>query len=149
VGSIEREFERIGALVTRDLEGYPALQRKLLEEITASRRTTRSARFRPRADGSRRSPPSQGQSTAQWFSGYWKRSKRSVARHPRQGLADTRTPSRGTNPERVHAFWRSLDKKTFGQVDKKHGLPRHVSKHRRAIEKYEQINKKTDKPSTR
>src|SRR5260221_9105386 len=31
---IEREFERIGALVTRDLEGYPALQRKLLEEIT-------------------------------------------------------------------------------------------------------------------
>jgi len=31
---IEREFERISALVTRDLEGYPALQRKLLEEIT-------------------------------------------------------------------------------------------------------------------
>src|SRR5499427_7635848 len=31
---IEREFERIGAMVTRDLEGYPALQRKLLEEIT-------------------------------------------------------------------------------------------------------------------
>src|SRR3989475_11672048 len=30
----EREFERISALVTRDLEGYPALQRKLLEEIT-------------------------------------------------------------------------------------------------------------------
>ena len=32
--TIEREFERIGAMVTRDLEGYPALQRKLLEEIT-------------------------------------------------------------------------------------------------------------------
>src|SRR5881396_2880912 len=31
---IEREFERISALVTRDLEGYPALQRKLLEELT-------------------------------------------------------------------------------------------------------------------
>ncbi len=31
---IEREFERVGALVTRDLEGYPALQRKLLDEIT-------------------------------------------------------------------------------------------------------------------
>src|SRR5258706_5997332 len=30
---IEREFVRIGALVTRGLEGYPALQRKLLEEI--------------------------------------------------------------------------------------------------------------------
>src|SRR3954469_13754369 len=31
---IAREFERIGALVRRDLEGYPALQRRLLDEIT-------------------------------------------------------------------------------------------------------------------
>ncbi|HMA87252.1 MAG TPA: hypothetical protein VKP89_00755 [Burkholderiales bacterium] len=31
---IEREFERIGMLVTRDLQGYPTLQRRLLEEIT-------------------------------------------------------------------------------------------------------------------
>src|SRR5260370_18740801 len=31
---IEREFERVGLLVTRDLEGYPALQRKVLDEIT-------------------------------------------------------------------------------------------------------------------
>src|SRR5438094_10097599 len=31
---IEREFERLGAMVTRDLQGYPALQRKLLDEIT-------------------------------------------------------------------------------------------------------------------
>src|SRR5436190_24230522 len=26
---IEREFERLGAIVTRDLQGYPTLQRKL------------------------------------------------------------------------------------------------------------------------
>jgi hypothetical protein len=32
--NIAREFERIGALVRRDLEGYPALQRRLLDEIT-------------------------------------------------------------------------------------------------------------------
>src|SRR5262245_13280673 len=31
---IEREFERLGALVERDLQGYPTLQRKLLDEIT-------------------------------------------------------------------------------------------------------------------
>lgn len=31
---LEREFERIGLMVTRDLQGYPALQRKLLDEIT-------------------------------------------------------------------------------------------------------------------
>ncbi|MGH8631730.1 MAG: hypothetical protein ACREU7_13335, partial [Burkholderiales bacterium] len=32
--SIEREFERVTMLVQRDLEGYPALQRKLMDEIT-------------------------------------------------------------------------------------------------------------------
>jgi len=31
--SIEREFERVTTLVQRDLEGYPALQRKLMDEI--------------------------------------------------------------------------------------------------------------------
>ena len=31
---IEREFERVGILVTRDLQGYPVLQRKLREAIT-------------------------------------------------------------------------------------------------------------------
>ena len=31
---VEREFERVASLVTRDLQGYPALQRKLLDEIT-------------------------------------------------------------------------------------------------------------------
>ncbi len=32
--SIERELERVTTLVQRDLEGYPALQRKLMDEIT-------------------------------------------------------------------------------------------------------------------
>src|SRR5882672_7637506 len=31
---ITREFERVATLVKRDLEGYPALQRRLLDEIT-------------------------------------------------------------------------------------------------------------------
>ena len=31
---IAREFERVAAMVRRDLEGYPALQRRLLDEIT-------------------------------------------------------------------------------------------------------------------
>jgi hypothetical protein len=31
---VEREFERVTTLVQRDLEGYPALQRKLIDEIT-------------------------------------------------------------------------------------------------------------------
>ncbi len=32
--AIEREFERVTTLVQRDLEGYPVLQRKLMDEIT-------------------------------------------------------------------------------------------------------------------
>jgi hypothetical protein len=32
--SIERELERVTTLVRRDLEGYPALQRKLMDEMT-------------------------------------------------------------------------------------------------------------------
>lgn len=32
--SIQREFERVTAIVRRDLQGYPALQRRLLDEIT-------------------------------------------------------------------------------------------------------------------
>jgi hypothetical protein len=32
--SIERELERVTTLVQRDLEGYPAVQRKLMDEIT-------------------------------------------------------------------------------------------------------------------
>jgi len=33
-GRLEREFERLAALVERDLQGYPPLQRKLMDEIT-------------------------------------------------------------------------------------------------------------------
>jgi len=32
--TVEREFERVSAVVQRDLQGYPALQRKLMDEIT-------------------------------------------------------------------------------------------------------------------
>lgn len=32
--AIEREFQRVSGLVQRDLQGYPALQRKLLDDIT-------------------------------------------------------------------------------------------------------------------
>ncbi len=32
--SVEREFERVVAIVERDLQGYPALQRRVMDEIT-------------------------------------------------------------------------------------------------------------------
>jgi len=32
--AMQREFERVGTIVRRDLQGYPALQRRLLDELT-------------------------------------------------------------------------------------------------------------------
>jgi len=147
---IEREFERISALVTRDSGRLPALQRKLLEESRASRRTTRNAGRcrRRRPNGSRPSRPSPKSSpSTRWFNAY-SRDQALGACDPRQGAG--RVPPR----LRVRAtkilngfmpFWRSLDK-TFGQVDQKlTGLHQTSSKIDAQMEKYEQINKKTDK----
>src|SRR5216684_2615963 len=103
---IEREFERVGLLVTRDLEGYPALQRKVLDEI-----------------------------------------KRSVDSIHAKALDEYRRAyqSRHKILNGFMPFWRSLDK-TLGQVDKKlTGLQDTSSKLDAQMEKYEQINKKTDK----
>ena len=76
--TIEREFERIGAMVTRDLEGYPALQRKLLEEITRVEEDYKKSGEvpPPRRSGSRRSrrSPRSRPTGTRWFSGSWKRS---------------------------------------------------------------------------
>jgi hypothetical protein len=57
---IEREFERIGALVTRELQGYPTLQRKLVDarlRRAPRRRDRRASRSRRR---SRRIPGRRG-----------------------------------------------------------------------------------------
>src|SRR6266850_597032 len=148
---IEREFERIGAMVTRDLEGYPALQRKLLEEITRVEEDYKKCGEVPppppewvEAVTAIAKVKSDGNEMVQRI---LEEIKRSVHVIHDKALAEYRRASESRHKilNGFMPFWRSLDK-TFGQVDKKlTGLHDTSSKIDAQMEKYEQINKKTDK----
>jgi hypothetical protein len=148
---IEREFERINALVTRDLEGYPALQRKLLEEITKVEEDYKKCGEVPPP------PPSWTEAVTaivkvksegnEMVQRILEEIKRSVQTIHDKAIAEYRRAyeSRHKILNGFMPFWRSLDK-TFGQVDKKlTGLQDTSSKIDAQMEKYEQINKKSDK----
>jgi hypothetical protein len=148
---IEREFERIGALVTRDLEGYPALQRKLLEEITKVEEDYKKCGEVPPT------PPEWVEAVSaiakvksdsnEMVQRILEEIKRSVHTIHDKALAEYRRAyeSRHKILNGFMPFWRSLDK-TFGQVDKKlTGLENTSEKIDAQMDKYEQINKKTDK----
>jgi hypothetical protein len=149
--AIEREFERISALVTRDLEGYPALQRKLLDEITRVEEDYKKCGEVPppppewvEAVGAVAKVKANGNEMVQRI---LEEIKRSVHTIHDKALAEYRRAyeSRHKILNGFMPFWRSLDK-TFGQVDKKlTGLQDTSSKIDAQMEKYEQINKKTDK----
>ena len=148
---IEREFERIGTLVTRDLEGYPALQRKLLEEITRVEEDYKKCGEVPPP------PPEWVEAVTsiakvksdsnEMVQRILEEIKRSVHAIHDKALGEYRRAyeSRHKILNGFMPFWRSLDK-TFGQVDQKlTGLQQTSSKIDAQMEKYEQINKKTDK----
>jgi hypothetical protein len=148
---IEREFERVGVLVTRDLEGYPALQRKLLDEITRVEEDYKKSGEVPPL------PPewtaavsaivkvkSEGNEMVQRILEEINRSVNSI--HAK-ALEEYRRAyqSRHKILNGFMPFWRSLDK-TLGQVDKKLTGLENTSKAIDAqMAKYEQINKKTEK----
>jgi len=148
---IEREFERVGVLVTRDLEGYPALQRKLLDEITRVEEDYKKCGEVPPP------PPDWVEAVTsvakiksdrnEMVQRILEEIKRSVDSIHAKALDEYRRAyqSRHKILNGFMPFWRSLDK-TFGQVDKKlTGLHDTSSKIDAQMEKYEQINKKTDK----
>src|SRR5437879_3469659 len=148
---IEREFERISALVTRDLEGYPALQRKLLEEITRVEEDYKKCGEVPPP------PPEWVEAVTaiakvksdsnEMVQRILEEIKRSVHAIHDKALGEYRRAyeSRHKILNGFMPFWRSLDK-TFGQVDQKlTGLQQTSSKIDAQMEKYEQINKQTDK----
>jgi hypothetical protein len=148
---IEREFERIGAIVTRDLQGYPALQRKLLDEITRIEEDYKKCGEVP--------PP-----PPEWVEAVTAVAKVkgngneivqkileeinvSVSKMHDKTIAEYRRAyeSRHKILEGFLPFWRSVDK-TMTQVDKKlSGLQETAGSVDVHMEKYEQINAKTDK----
>jgi hypothetical protein len=148
---IEREFERVGVLVTRDLEGYPALQRKVLDEITRVEEDYKKCGEVPPP------PPDWVEAVTsvakiksdrnEMVMKILEEIKRSVESIHAKALDEYRRAyqSRHKILNGFMPFWRSLDK-TLGQVDKKlTGLQDTSSKLDAQMDKYEQINKKTDK----
>src|SRR5712664_1268967 len=148
---VEREFERLGALVTRDLQGYPALQRKLLDEITRVEEDYKKCGEVPppppdwvEAVTAMANVKSSGNEMVQRVLVEINRSVTSI--HDK-ALADYRRAyeTRHKILEGFMPFWRSLDK-TMAQVDKKlTGLQSSTAAVDAHMEKFEQINAKTDK----
>lgn len=148
---IEREFERVAALVTRDLQGYPTLQRKLLDEITRIEEDYKKSGEVPP------SPPEwvaavetmakiKSGGSNEMVQNVLQEIDRSVNRIHDKAIADYRRAyeSRHKILAGFMPFWRSLDK-TMQQVDKKlTGLETSAAAVDAQMQKYEQINKKTD-----
>ena len=151
VGSrIEREFERVAAMVRRDLQGYPTLQRKLLDEITRIEEDYRKCGEVPPP------PPDWVEAVAavanvksgsEMVQTILEEIKRSVDKMHEKTLGEYRRSyeTRHKILEGFMPFWRSVDK-TLTAVDKKLAeLQNGASAVDAQMEKYEAINAKTDK----
>ena len=147
---IEREFERIGALVTRELQGYPTLQRKLLDEITRVEEDYRKCGEVPPP------PPdwveavtamSNVKNGNEMVMRVLEEIQRSVNAIHDKAISEYRKAyeSRHKILEGFMPFWRSLDK-TLGRVDRNIGsLHSSTAAVDAQMEKYEQIVAGNDK----
>jgi hypothetical protein len=148
---IEREFERLGAIVTRDLQGYPTLQRKLLDEITKIEEDYKKCGEVPP------SPPDWTEAVAaianvkstgnELVLRVLEEIKRSVNTIHDKAIGEYRKAyeTRHKILEGFMPFWRSVDK-NLAQVEKNlAGLQSSVKGVDAHMAKYEQINAGTDK----
>jgi hypothetical protein len=148
---IEREFERVAIMVTRDLQGYPTLQRKLLDEITRIEEDYKKCGEVPPP------PPDWVEAVTaiakvktgggEMVESILEEIKRSVTRIHDKAIGEYRRSyeSRHKILDGFMPFWRSVDK-TLTQVDKKlTGLEDSAKSVDAQMAKYEQINAKTDK----
>lgn len=148
---IAREFERVAALVRHDLEGYPALQRKLLDEITRVEEDYRKCGEVPppppewiEAVTAIAKVKSNGNEMVQRI---LEEIQKSVVVIHDKALAEYRRAyqSRHKILDGFMPFWRSLDK-TLSRTDSKiTSLTERASVIDAQMEKFEQIAKKTDK----
>src|SRR5437660_9912107 len=148
---IEREFERLGAIVTRDLQGYPTLQRKLLDEITKIEEDYKKCGEVPP------SPPDWTEAVKaianvkstgnELVLRVLEEIKRSVTAIHDKALAEYRKSyeTRHKILEGFMPFWRSVDK-NLAQVEKNlAALQSSVKSVDAHMAKYESINAGTDK----
>jgi hypothetical protein len=149
--AIEREFERVTTVVQRDLQGYPALQRKVMDEITRieedfqkcgevpppppewTKAVTAMAKIKPSGDGLvERILGDISQSIDDIYD--------KVVAEYRRAYASRHKILKGFQP-----FWRSLGQ-TLNKVDKNiTGLQDSAARIDAQMEKYQQINANLDK----
>lgn len=148
---LEREFERLGALVSRDLQGYPTLQRKLLDEITRIEEDYKKCGEVPPP------PPDWTEAVAavaniksagsELVLKVLEEIKRSVEGIHDKAIAEYRKAYEGRHRilEGFMPFWRSVDR-NLSQVEKKlSGLQSSVATVDGHMARYEAINAGTDK----
>jgi len=148
---IAREFERVAALVKRDLEGYPALQRRLLDEITRVEEDYKKCGEVPPpppdwvdAVGAIAKVKSNGNELVVRV---LEEINRSIKQIHDKTLAEYRRAyeSRHKILDGFMPFWRSLDK-TLAQADRKMtSLADRAAAIDAQMESFEQIVKKSDK----
>jgi len=147
---IEREFERVDAVVRRDLQGFPVLQRKLLDEITSIEEDYQQSREVPPT------PPEWVRAVTpllkmkpgpdRIIEGVVESLKKTVSKGQDMALAEYRRAfeARHKKLSRALPFWRSVDT-TLKSVDKRLTI---LTERAGAIDtymdRYEQIMKKTD-----
>ena len=147
---IEREFERLGAVVRRDLQGYPSLQRKRLDEIT------RIAEDYKKCGDVPPPPPdwveavtamAEVKTGGEIVQRILEEIKTSIGRIHDKAISEYRKSyeSRHKILESFMPFWRSVDR-NIAEVNKKLGDLQESAKGVDALmAKYEAINAKTDK----
>ncbi len=148
---IEREFERLAAVVKRELQGYPALQRKLLDEITRIEEDYKKCGEVPPP------PPDWVEAVtamanvktggSEMVQKILEEIKSSIAKIHDRAIGEYRRSyeTRHKILEGFMPFWRSVDR-NMAEVNKKLGDIQESAKGVDALmAKYEAINAKTDK----
>jgi len=147
---ITREFERVATLVRRDLEGYPALQRRLLDEITRVEEDYKKCGEVP-------PPPPEWVEAVEAVSKVKngnelvQRVLEEINRSIREIYEKTLGEYRNAYEERhkilngFMPFWRSLDKTLTAADQKMTSLNDRATQIDAQIDKYQEIVRKTDK----
>jgi hypothetical protein len=148
---VEREFERLGVIVQRELQGYPALQRKLLEEITRIEEDYKKCGEVP-------PPPPEWAEAVQAIAKVktsgnelvlrvLEEIKRSINAIHDKTLADYRRAYERRHKilESFMPFWRSVDKNLVQVEQNMARLQANVRTVDNHMAMYEQINEGTDK----
>jgi hypothetical protein len=147
---IQREFERVATLVRRDLEGYPALQRRLLDEITRVEEDYKKCGEVP-------PPPPEWVEAVEAVSKVKngnelvQRVLEEINRSIKEIYEKTLGEYRNAYEERhkilngFMPFWRSLDKTLTAADQKMTSLNDRATQIDAQIDKYQEIVKKTDK----